>query len=79
MKSLISGYGLDAVWMRSVSVIFDIFETPAFQKHSICLLGLLSILSLSLSLSLYLSSQYDRRHKTLCGNILHEVSGMILG
>ena len=31
-----SGCGLDAVWMRAVSVIFDIFEPSAFQKYSTC-------------------------------------------
>ena len=35
--------------------------------------------TLSLSLSLYSSSPYDRRHRPPCGNISYEGSGMILG
>ena len=41
------------------------------------MLGLFNTLSLSLSLSL--SSLYDRRHRPLNGNISYEGSGMIPG
>ena len=43
------------------------------------MLVLLCTLSLSLSLYLYSSSPYDRRHRPPCGNISYEGSGMILG
>ena len=48
----------------------SVYITPFFWNF---------FLSLYLSLSLYSSSPYDRRHRPLYGNISYEGSGMILG
>ena len=59
---------------RSTRLKFSVFLH--FQKNE-NMLGLLSLRSLSFSL--YLSSQYDRRHRSFFGNIWYEGSDMILG